>query len=484
MKKIVLSILVSIMLFTSCDKFDVVNENPDVALNISKKPELLLTQVERNAIRRAVSDSWSEGNLMGQYGARIVFTSFDLFDWGAQTGTWNTYFSKISDLKNLEKIAVDNNLATYQAVSKILQVWMFSILTDMWGDIPYSEVAQSVDGNYTPKYDLQKDMYADMLNQLKQANTLLTENSGRVNGDLLFDGDLMKWRKFANSLRLRLALRLSNVEPNTSESVIKEVFSNASQYPIMDSNADNAALKFLSSNPNAHPITEESVYRVGSFNEYRIAEQFVNLLEKFDDPRLQFFADPTAKSVENNNPEIVGMLNGIVDGPAYEYKGGDAFLSKFAIDYFYLQPNTNEARLMTYSEVQFILAEAAQRGWITGTAKDFYDEGIKSNFSYWGVNLPSNYLGSTPVAYNNTIERIIEQKYIALFYTDYQGFLEYKRTGFPSTITPGPDAFYSTYPSRFEYPGKEEALNKANFDEAVSRLSNGNEITSKVWWEN
>ncbi|SDQ19215.1 SusD/RagB family nutrient-binding outer membrane lipoprotein [Flagellimonas zhangzhouensis] len=484
MKKIFIIATVLATALWSCDKFDVSNDNPDVALNISQNPELLLTNLQRRSIREAVGGSWSEGNLMGQYGARIVFTSFDLFDWGDQSGAWNNYYYTIRDAKELEKQANANGLNSYIAVSKIMQTWAYSILTDMWGDVPYSEVNQASEENYTPMYDTQEAIYTSMLAELAEANTILGGSDlTQIKGDLLFDGDLAMWRKFANSLRLRLALRLSEVAPSTASSVISAIYGSPAQNPVMDSNDDNATLTFLAANPDAHPVTEESVYRVGSYNEYRISEHFVNLLDGLNDPRLEFFADPTANSVEQGTPEIVGMLNGVVDGPAYTYQGGDAFLSKFNIDYFYYQSNTNQARLMLFSEVQFILAEAAQRGWITGDAQSFYEEGITANFGYWGVDMPADYLTSAGVAFDNSLETIMTQKYINLFYTDYQGFIEYKRTGFPATIAPGPDAFYDVYPSRFEYPSNEESLNNTNYTEAATRIG-GDQITTKVWWEN
>lgn len=482
MKKVTFFTILLTILVSSCSTFEVNNDNPDVALSIDNNPELLLTQLQRNAIRRNVSDAWSEGNLMGQYVARIVFTSFDLFDWGSQTGTWNTYYQMIRDAKELEKIALNKELKGYQAVSEVMQVWMFSILTDVYGDIPYSEVAQAADENYTPAFDTQESIYKSMLESLKKASDLIDSANSGIKGDLVYNGDLLRWKKFANSLRLRLAMRLSEKNSETAKNVISEIYNNPSSYPIFENNEDNAELTFLSSNPDAHPISEESVYRVGSFNEYRISEHFVQLLEDLNDPRLDFFADPTSNSVLEGSPVIEGMQNGIVDGPAYEYKGGDAFLSKLNINYFYLQSNQNKGRLMTYSEMLFILSEAAQRGWISADANDLYKKGIIANFDYWEVPLSESYLNSSKVSYNGSLEQIITQKYISLFYTDYQGFFEYKRTLLPATIKPGPDAFYSEYPSRFEYPSEEQTLNVQNYNEAVSRLSKGDEITSKLWW--
>lgn len=470
---------------SACDSFDVSNENPDVATNIENNPELLLTNALRNSVRRSVGDAWSEGNLMAQYGARIVFTSFDLFDWGDQGGTWNSHYLTIRDLEELKKIAVSTDNTSYEAIAITLQSWLFQIMTDMWGDIPFSQATQANAETpvFQPAYDAQEDIYNSLLADLKRAGDLFASANIPVKGDILFNGDLEKWRRFANSLRLRVALRLSKANASVAQSNIVEIVNNAATYPVMQSNDDNADLAFLSTNPNAHPITEESVYRVGSYNEYRIAETFEGLLSEANDPRLEFFADPTAASVADGEPKIDAMRNGIVDGPAYVYKGGDAFLSKFNINYFYFQSNANEGRLMTYSEVAFILAEAAQRGWIAGEAESFYNEGIQANFDYWNVEMPTDYLTRKAVAFDGTLEKIGNQKYIALFYTDYQGFIEYKRTGFPTTITPGPDAFLSTYPSRFEYPSEEGALNAQNLSSAISRQG-PDEVSTKVWWEN
>ncbi len=471
------------LLFTGCDKFEVSNENPDIALNIDRNPELLLTNIQRTTIRRAVSDAWSEGNLMAQYSARIVFTEFDLFAWGDQAGTWNTYFLSIRDAKVLEDIADRTSNNSYKAVSKILQAWMVQILTDVYGDIPYTEAGRANDGIFTPVYDAQEKIYDGLLAELKVANDLLSSsNLPRIKGDLLFSGDLTKWRKFANSLRLRVAMRLSEVKPSLASAVIAEMVNNPTQFPIMQSKADDAAIKFLASLPNAHPISQESVYRVGSYNEYRIAETVENLLRKFNDPRLEFWADPTAASVEAGNPQIAGMQNGIVDGPAYSYKGGDAFLSKFNINFFFFQPNANLGRMMLYSEVAFILAEAAQRGWINIDAKTQYESGVKAAFEHWNVQMPADYLTRNGVAYDGKLETIANQKYLTLFYTDYQGFFEFKRTKFPSTIKPGPDAFFPVYPSRFLYPSKEKALNAENYNAVIARQG-VDEITTRLWWE-
>lgn len=479
-------LLIGLLLAVSaCDSFEVSNENPDVALSIENNPELLLTNIQRSAVNNMVGSAWSEGNLMAQYGARIVFTEFDLFNWGDQSGTWNGLYLSIRDARELQAIASQKAHVSYEAVSLIMQAWIGQILTDMWGDVPFSEAAAATaeEPVFTPAYDTQEAIYNQLLENLEKANTLLSAAYlPNIKGDIIFNGNLDKWRRFANSLHLRVAMRLSKVKPTTAQAEITKVFGNAAQYPIMASNSDNAVLKYLSARPNAHPITEESTYRSGSYNEYRISETVEGVLRSFNDPRLAFWADPTANSVAAGSPEISGMQNGIVDGPAYEYKGGDAFLSKFNSNFFFFAPNRNEARLMQYAEVAFILSEAAFRGWIAADAAQWYNRGVEAAITYWGIPMPGDYLTAQESAFNNTLERIMQQKYLALFYTDFQGFIEFRRTGFPTTIQPGPDAFYSTYPSRFEYPSKEEALNAESRQAAISRQG-PDEITTKVWWE-
>ncbi|MCB0667611.1 MAG: SusD/RagB family nutrient-binding outer membrane lipoprotein, partial [Saprospiraceae bacterium] len=183
----------------ACTKFEVVNDNPDVATSINNNPELLLTNAQRNSINRAVGDAWSEGNLMAQYGARIVFTEFDLFNWGTQSGTWESHYLTIRDLAALRQIGENTGNNSYEAVALIMQTWLFQMLTDMWGDIPYTEAAKAsaMEPIFQPSYDMQQNIYSGLLADLEKANTLLGGTGlPKIKGDIMFDGDLVKWRKF------------------------------------------------------------------------------------------------------------------------------------------------------------------------------------------------------------------------------------------------------------------------------------------------
>ena len=495
--KLTYLISVALLFFVAaCDNFeeDINNVNPDVAVNVDNNPELLLTGLIREPVNQMVNSGWSEGNLMAQYAARIVFTSFDQFEWGSQSGAWNRLYLSARDARQLQEIAINLENPVYQAAGLVMEAWMFQILTDLWGDVPYSQsIKAKNEDNYLPVYDTQEAIYADLLTKLETANMLLMEakvsDEFTLKGDILFpglsgDAVLVQWRKFANSLRLRIALRLSYVQESTAQAEIQKLAGDPAKYPVITNNDENIALTYLSSLPNVKPVTEAGGYRSGSFNEYRMSETIETVLKNFNDPRLQTWFNPTANSADKGNPDWAGMLNGVVDGAAYTYKGGDAFLSKFA-DQFYFAPNAVEGMLMKYDEVQFIMAEAAQRGWISGDAKTYYENGIKGSFDYWEVEMPAGYLTQTGVAYNEELETILTQKWISLLYTDFQGFLEFKRTGFPTVIKPGPDTFYSTYPSRFEYPTEERNLNAENYQEAIQRqnIDVSRFIITPVWWE-
>jgi hypothetical protein len=274
---------------SSCDQFDVETTNPNTPTDISNNPELILTNIEKDVADRLVGNAWSDANLMAQYSARIVFTAFDQFEWGDNGGLWQLLYRNIRNAGQLYNVGINKDNPSYQAVALILQSWMFQILTDIYGDIPYSEAVSAMEEEpiLTPKYDGQEDVYMGILSALEEANTLLSAGTlPSIKGDIYNDGDLERWRKFANSLRLRAYMRLSNVMPSYAANGIQAIYADPDNNPVIESNDDNITLTYLSSNPNVHPQSEVSGYRVGSFNEYRMSETIETVLKSFDDPRM------------------------------------------------------------------------------------------------------------------------------------------------------------------------------------------------------
>ena len=357
---------------------------------------------------------------------------------------------------------------TYKAIA-------FSTLTDLFGDVPFSEATQGEDGNFTPTYDAQQDIYTGILADLERANNIINPN-GLVLGDVIFDGDLSKWQKFINTLRIRYLMRISKrVDVSaTMQSIVNS-------QPIMESNADNAFMAYGSSQPNTWPV---HTFRVGSFDEYRLSLTAQNVLTGIDDPRFFTWYRPTDASAAAGAPIYAGMPNSLSEDNASTYNGGASNVSRCST-ILYEDPNSVDAILMNYSELQFILAEAAQTGMIAGDAQTFYENGIQASFEYWNTEMPADYLTRTGVAFDNQLETIMTQKWIASFLNGYEAWFDFRRTGMPSFIVPGPDNVNNdVVPVRFLYPDEQQTLNSANLDAALQAQGiTTQNINQKVWWE-
>jgi hypothetical protein len=309
-----------------------------------------------------------------------------------------------------------------------------------------------------------------------------------VQGDILYGGNTSKWKKLANSLRLRYLMRISNKRNVSAD--MQAILSNTAANPVFTGNDDNAALQYLPTVPNQFPLYTS---RIGSVNEFRLSKSMADKLKEYNDPRIEVFARPTPASSGTANPVYVGVPNGLDDNAALQYNGGANFMSRIGSAYYidgFGTPSQNErdiARgiIMTYAELQFILAEAAQKGLITtGTAKEYYENGIKASFSYFKQEIPAGYLEQSGVKYDNAtaLQQIGTQKWIALFYSGLEAWFDWRRTGFPA-LTPGPaNVNGDRIPVRFIYPGFEFSLNQANVEAAVARQG-PNDINTKVWWD-
>lgn len=498
--KFIIIVLISLLIINSCDDFGDMNKNPNAPTSIVNNPELLMTFLTRYIPENIAMQSWSDySSLMAQYNAKIVFTGFDLFDWGSNSNYWNFLYTAARNCNNLISIGHEG----YQAIGITLRSLIFQQLVDIWGDVPYFDALKGkTEKKYTPKYDKGQDIYDDLIKQLDAANDLYIKNKAAIKGDVLNDNNLDLWRKFNNSLMLRLYMRMSEVRPDVASAGFKKIVENPGKYPILSNEKENISLTYLPARPNTWPV---HTTRVGSFDENRMSETIESVLKAYDDPRMQLWFRPTASSVAAGKPEWAGMKNGLSDGVAYNYKGGAQNLSRWG-EIFFESPNASEAIVMLHSEVEFLLAEAIKRGFINGDQKTHYEKGIKSSFSYWAergkvagktLEMPADYLTrnwtpkteynkdfNVPVAFNGSLEQIIVQKWISNIMVAYEAFSDYRRTGIPSIIKPGPDAIYNTMPNRYVYPSEEQSLNGANYSQAVTNLKPyGDDIRSKIWWQ-
>ncbi|WP_342086307.1 SusD/RagB family nutrient-binding outer membrane lipoprotein [Dyadobacter sp. OTU695] len=505
MKKLIPIYMVLLLIVSAgacTNDFEEVNTNRNVPNDVT--PDLLLAGVIRNMVNSQVNDAWGIGNIVVQHHAKIQFVNEDRYLWGQQNGVWDNVYGGMRNVKNiLDQVGTDDANA-YKGIALILKSWMFALATDAYGDIPYTEATKGkTDGVYLPKYDTQESVYAGVLADLKTANDILTTSTTAVSGDILFGGgtgSLIKWRKLANSLRLRYLMRISKQKDVKAD--MQAILADPAKNPVFEGNQDNAELRYLAAAPNQWALYGA---RVGSFDEFRVSKTLSDRLTALKDPRLMVFGRPSQSSVTAGKPVIEGVPNGLGDVPALNYNGGPQGVSRVGYTFACLvcndpgqappDPSAPRGIIMNYSELQFILAEAREKGWITaGTAEGYYTKGIQSNFEYWKSVVPSSYgINVTPdasyytqpaVAYTGTgaekLAKIALQKWIAYYFNGLEGWFDWRRTGMPE-IKPGPDNLnQNRVPVRFIYPLSEQSLNGANREEAVKRQGT-DDLNTRTW---
>lgn len=491
----------------ACDQnFEEINTNLNVPTQVT--PDLLLAGVLRNTINDQVNEAWSIGNIVVQHTAKIQFVNEDRYLWGERTGVWNTVYGNMRNVQNIITFAenstpVQNN---YLGIALILKSWLFSIATDTYGDVPYSEAIKGKSENtYLTNYDAQEAIYTGILADLRKANEILGTSSEVVSGDLIFGGgtgSIIRWRRLANSLRLRYLMRLSGRLDVSAQ--MQEIINNPTQFPILTGNTDNAVLVYTAAAPNQWPLYNS---RVGSFDEFRLSKTLGDRLAALNDPRLAVFGRPTQASVAAGSPVISGVPNGLEDTQALSFNGGPQGVSRVGLTFACLvcadanqpAPVANAARgmIMTFSELQFILAEARQRNLISsGNAETYYLAGINANVDYYraivpssyniNLTLPASYFTQPAVQYTGTnaelLTKIATQKWIALFFNGLEAWFDWRRSGLPA-LTPGASNLNNNrIPVRYIYPLAEQALNAAGRNAAVTRQG-PDDINTRVWWD-
>ena len=475
MKKYSIYILLGLSLFTvSCKKdLEKINKNPNAAENA--QPDYLLTA----AIKNTTDSYWGTANTMNssllfvQHWAKIQYTEEDryIFSNSSFQDLWNTGYSR--SLTNLNRIIEQGdklNQPNYKGVALVLRSWVFLLLTDAYGDIPYKQ-AGNINEYITPEYDSQRDVYLGLLDDLKTAASLLDPSAKAIAGDILYNGNIGRWKKFTNSLRLRIALRIADREPQKAGSVITELLSVTD--PFISSNTENAQLVYLTS-PQQNPVNALFETR----DDYRVSKSVVDRLVQLNDPRLPIYASKTQAATPQ---EYVGVPNGLSNGDASNL--GFAKTSKPGT--YFLAPQA-PAVILTYAEVLFNRAEAAARGFSTENAADLYIQAIKASLKQYNIadDVVNNYVSQTAVQYDavNFKKSIGEQKWIALFGQGLESFSEWRRLDYPVLPPAVAGVLNGKMPLRFIYPGTEQSLNGANYKKAVERQG-ADLLTTKLWFD-
>ena len=483
-KTIWVTALAGVLTATSCTKdFDELNVNPNAPTAIG--PQYLLP----TGIETAIDRYWGHRDRF----ERINIDAAELY---VQHLTRNIYSNEGDDYTvspallannwkgfyndsqlNFQRIIIQTGEgsatpnANYEGVALVMRTWVFSLLTDMYGAIPYSDAIKgtATEAVYTPKYDSMEEIYAGMLNDLKTANAKLTVGGPAVAGDILYSGNILKWKKFANSLRLRLANRQAAKKPTESRAIMAEILGDPTTYPVFTSNEDNASLKCTTVLPSNNEWNQILIQ--GGRTDWNISKTLADKMNSMGDTRITVYANP------NKDGVYQGHANGLPDAVATSY-----LATSSTIGNAFTKADAPEV-IMTFSELNFILAEAALDGDIKiGDAKTYFEKGITASFEQYGLTVPATFLANVGAV---TREKVLEQKWVSLFAQGIEAWAEWRRTGFP--VFPAPDARAvlkndGILPTRFNYPSSEYSLNAKEVASGETLNGGPNDMKTKLWW--
>ena len=477
-----------------------INENPNAPTNVPAQyilPAALQGTVEQ------IYGGWFNlefAGLFAQHWAKIQYNEEDQFQLRPAVidGFWINFYTGgaangvpvggLSDWKLVIEKGMETGAVNHEATGRVMKAFTGQVMTDVWGDIPWSEALRGGDAGdpiLTPAYDTQEEIYDALVAELDAALALF-DPAERTWGpeDLIYGGDIAAWSRFANSLKLRMAMRISDVDATTAQQWVSEVL--ASSAGLITENSQNARLAFLEAAPNQNPLYENWF---GGRDDHAVSETLVDLMLALNDPRLPVYATPA-----QSDGEYRGAPNGVLaaDIPALPT------ISRIG-EHWRSDDNTaaaaTPAYLLTAAEVHFLLAEAALNGWTTPmTAQQHYEAGVTASLQMWnGANGTAitaadiaTYLAEPGVAWgtgDSDLEQVIEQKWLALYTNGPEAYAEYRRTGYPDEITIHNGHTLAYVPGRIPYPDREQSLNRDMWQAALTAQGIDGTYTGRVWWD-
>jgi hypothetical protein len=489
-KKIYLLLAGISFIFSSCTKkFEELNTDPNRPKEIT--PGVMLGQLQYRIVNSSISAARNFTHELMQVDAPRVSTGgggLHRYEVNPGAGVWSNFYGYMTDIRDIYTIAARLNENNYRAIALVYKCWAYSILTDLYGDVPYSQATLATEGTFQPAFDKQKDIYIQLLKDLDSANNLF--NTGKAltyGGDMLYNSNalsgssnpgIVKWKKFCNSLRLRLLLRISKREGeiNVNEQ-ITTILGDPVKYPVFTGNADEAIFRYPGTFPYFNPYynARQLDWRDGTY--YTLF--FIDKMNTDGDPRRSVWA--TTVNV-GGNPVYRGIQSGYPTSVEYAVGQNSSYTDG-------LKTSPLIGVMMTYAELEFIKAELALKGFSTGkTPKQHYEAGVTASIVQWGVTVPAGYLTQAGVIYDpaatpeTQLERIMLQKYYAYFFVDYQAWFEKRRTGYPVLPRGAGIPAENQFPYRVPYPTYLQSLNPTNLAAAISSMG-GDGSDVKVWWD-
>jgi hypothetical protein len=497
---------------TACNNDDLtaINKNPNSPTTAPSGP--VFTQAVRLSVTRWLGIAYDQRSteLVAQHLAEVQYPQSDSYQRLQANSTSATfdgaYAQELEDFTQVMRRGLGLHEPGLYGPSMVMRTWGFSYLTDTWGDIPYFSALQgdSASANITPKYDAQKDIYADFFKLLdKAADDLAAAPTGVQSlgsADPIYAGNFLKWERFANSLRARLAMRIVNVDATTAKNEFLAAMANPGG--LMASNADNAVFKWPGDGVYNNPWSTNFQDR----DDHRLSDRFVTILKNNADPRISVWGQRAEQDTVGSNkivkycttavPCYAGLQNALTQADAtahVPYTSRPGLIFYPAVTTYSSISGTGASYpsyLLTYAEVSFLKAEAAERGWITGSAQQFYEDGIRASMAQWGVTnsaLVDAYILTPGVAYTPGVagqKQIAQQKWLHLFADGGQAWAEWRRTCQPASVKPGPEAITSEVPRRFQYSVTETVTNASAVSAAIAQQGADDFLTRMYWDKN
>ena len=475
MKKVIYLIIISfIVAFTGCtDKFEDFNTD-------KKHPAVVPGESFFSNAQKELADYMNNTNvninifkLMSQYWTETTYideANYDLVTRNISNGIYfRMYLRVLTDLKEAKSLIEATTVSANEAAQKqnklqiieLLNVYVYSHLVDVFGAAPYTEALDI--NNVYPKYDAGKDIYTDLFKRLDAALGKLSASAGSYDdADLYYGGDVAKWIKFGNSLKLRMAITIADSDNATAKAAVE-----AAASKIFTSNNDDCLIQYQTASPNYNQLYADLV--ASGRHDFVPANTIVDAMNTLQDPRREAYFT---------------TLDGAYVGGKYGYSNSFGQCSHISD---LIQEPTFAGIMLTYTEMCFYMAEAAERGYnVGGTAEAWYNKGVKASFDFWGVAGADAYLAKPTVAYTtatgNWKQKIGTQSWIANYTRGVEAYTNWRRLDYPILNLPEEATKYSDIPVRFTFPINEQTSNAANYQAAASAIG-GDLITTKVFWD-
>ena len=502
---IIISQLVLTSFISSCDK-------GFTDMNINKvDPTSLNPYLVMN---KSIIDAWPDTQLWPVYHYAIVqqiFTPFGSSVQGANYNQlsygfnyfviWNTYYGDVAKqiVDVIAKTKDDDTRTNLYNCARIWKAYVFMVLTDTYGDVPYSEADKGyLEKIAFPKYDAQKDIYTDILNELDEASAALNSSLFTSQEDIMYGGDIAKWKRLGYSLMLRAAMRLTKVDPALAQTYVTKAVAGG----LMQSNADNAVLKHSSLYINHNGY----MFSGREYATFYLAKPFVDTLKTNNDPRLPIYAmryvgalngsQFTDDRLTSDPDKQIGMplgYNNVTIATQFA-KDGVVSLNDYSLGNIHTVLSVSSPEFfITYGQTQLLLAEAVVRGWASGDASSIFSNAIKADLDQmaeYGSNAVistsdiNTFVTANPLKSGSALNQINTEYWVASFLNGPEVWANFRRSGFPA-LTPNPylgSEVPGDFIHRLPYLTSEYVVNKDHVEEANARQG-PDKIGTRVWWD-